>query len=71
MILCSISGEIIRRYDSSNPDGVTHIGRIVPGEEHDDVEGLVEAFRLNPPYCLSVPSNETLADGRFKSVGSV
>lgn len=66
-ILCSIDGEIIRRYDNSDPDGATHIGRIVAGTDHDDVAGLVEAFRLNPPSCLAVPRSDPEAEAYYEA----
>lgn len=57
MILCSIETltGVIRRYDTTKPEGVTHCGQLIG---HGNEVAAVEAFRLNPPMALSVPPLE-------------
>lgn len=52
MILVSINGDVVRRYDTSRDEGLTHVGVIVRGEDYVDLEALVESFRVNPPAPL-------------------
>lgn len=57
MILVSISRNwIMRRYDTSRPEGLTHIARIDNPEE-GGLEECVGSFRVHPPWRLAQPAD--------------
>ena len=61
MILCSIDSEtgIVRRYDTTDPDGLTHVGRLIVAGDDSDA-AVIEQFRRFPPPELSVRSRAIL-----------